>query len=347
MSQKVQKGIRILPWIAYLIIVFEILYMISPFAFYFYSIYGVPLGALSGNAKTHWLTSFVLPHYTESSVAIINIIPDIGLSTMSIGIVLFIIAFCQIYYAKFTGRGAVIGGLYRIIRHPQYTALAIIGFGATIFWSRMIVIITYVTMLFLYYYLARAEENECKTKFGASYNKYYKSTGMFLPKYFFSKLQILPKILPQKGFMRFFSIIILYCVSISLIIGISVFIRIKVLASTAVLYTENTAVISTSYMKKEKLESLYNRFSTDNRYREAIKSGNRFIVYFQPEGWNVPELPHVEGEALDDHTNNTASPGTYRAILVRAQCFDPLSIKEKHFIFNVSDRALLDCFYQQ
>ena len=83
-----------------------------------------------------------------------------------IGLALFLVGFAQIYWAKFTGRAAVELGLYRYVRHPQYVALALVGLGTTFYWSRFIVLVAYVTMLFLYYFLANHEERVCVEKFG-------------------------------------------------------------------------------------------------------------------------------------------------------------------------------------
>jgi hypothetical protein len=47
---------------SYALIALEIIIMVSPFAFYFYSIYGPFLKGLYAFPPTRWLTAFVLPH---------------------------------------------------------------------------------------------------------------------------------------------------------------------------------------------------------------------------------------------------------------------------------------------
>ena len=47
-------------WIFYLIIAFEIVYMISPFAIYYYSVYGPSLNVFHSNPYTAWLSGFFL-----------------------------------------------------------------------------------------------------------------------------------------------------------------------------------------------------------------------------------------------------------------------------------------------
>jgi hypothetical protein len=41
---------------------FEVIIMISPFAFYFYAAYGPTLKWLNHSTATAWLTGFLLPH---------------------------------------------------------------------------------------------------------------------------------------------------------------------------------------------------------------------------------------------------------------------------------------------
>jgi hypothetical protein len=71
--------------------------------------------------------------------------------------------------------------LYRWIRHPQYLFLAIAGLGLLLFWPRFFILILYVSMLFIYYLLARHEEQRMLVKHGESYRAYMDRTAMFLP----------------------------------------------------------------------------------------------------------------------------------------------------------------------
>ena len=59
------KGERLLLWattVAYLLITLEVLFMITPFALYFYGVYGPLLERLASNRFTAWSTEFFLPH---------------------------------------------------------------------------------------------------------------------------------------------------------------------------------------------------------------------------------------------------------------------------------------------
>ncbi len=93
----------------------------------------------------------------------------------------FLIGAFQVYAAKLRRKGVVTGILYRWIRHPQYLFLAIAGLGLLLFWPRFFILILYVSMLFVYYLLARYEEQRMLAKHGESYRTYMERTAMFLP----------------------------------------------------------------------------------------------------------------------------------------------------------------------
>ncbi len=165
---------------AYFLIAFEILFMILPFAVYFYSVYAPILEFLSSNPVTGWSTEFFLPHMVFTRDPVI-----VGISYLQvlfiIGLVMFLFAAIPLYYTKIFKRHMAARGLYSYIRHPQYLALGVSGFGLLLYWPRFIILIFYVTMLFVYYLLARNEEWRMKRQFGISYMEYMNTTPMFLP----------------------------------------------------------------------------------------------------------------------------------------------------------------------
>jgi protein-S-isoprenylcysteine O-methyltransferase Ste14 len=167
--------------IFYLFIGLEIIIMISPFAAYFYAGYGPLLNALYAYPATAWLTGFFLPHAVISQSDILNFINGFGRTLFSLGIIAFLVGAFQIYTAKFRRKGVVTGMLYRWIRHPQYLFLAVAGLGLLLFWPRFFILILYVSMLFIYYLLARHEEQRMLAQHGDSYRKYMERTAMFLP----------------------------------------------------------------------------------------------------------------------------------------------------------------------
>ena len=86
----------------------------------------------------------------------------------------------QIYRAKLRRADAVMGGLYRYIRHPQYLALIVASIGMVLIWPRYLVLVATVTVIFIYIVLAKVEERICLGQF-PGYADYMRQTGMFLP----------------------------------------------------------------------------------------------------------------------------------------------------------------------
>jgi protein-S-isoprenylcysteine O-methyltransferase Ste14 len=162
-------------FVVYFFITLEMLFMITPFALYYYSIDRPLLAAFLRSPFTAWLPAFFLPHLS------MEILPNIGNLIFLLGLIGFLVGAFQIYRAKFTGRGVVGGGLYRRIRHPQYLFLAIAGFGLLLTWPRFILLFIYLNMLWFYYFLARSEENRMEVRFGDGYREVKRRSWMFLP----------------------------------------------------------------------------------------------------------------------------------------------------------------------
>lgn len=166
--------------LAYCLIGIEIIVMISPFALYFYSVYAPILQGLDASPLTRWTTEFFLPHMVFLDDPLI-----LGISYLQVllvvGLLLFFSAAIPLYWGRFTGRGVVAFSFYGRIRHPQYLFLAISGFGLLLYWPRFIILMLYVTMLYVYYFLARNEEWRMQREAPNVYASYMERIPMFLP----------------------------------------------------------------------------------------------------------------------------------------------------------------------
>ena len=100
-------------WFVYVLIFFEMIYMATPFAIFFYSVYGAPLKWLNASPHTAWLIQPILPHFSQTGNPFINTIFLLSWPLMIIGLIVFLIGFIQIYWAKFSKKGGVSGGIYR------------------------------------------------------------------------------------------------------------------------------------------------------------------------------------------------------------------------------------------
>jgi len=230
-------------WILYFLTAFEFFYMASPFAIYFYSVYRPGLSFINENQVLAWLSSFFLPHIVaETSSVLLNLHNVIGAMLAVAGFLTFCVGASQVYYHKLARKGAVTGGIYNFIRHPQYVSLSICSFGLLLLWPRYIVLLTFVAMLFAYYFLAKVGESECEEKFGQSYVDYKNKTNMFLP-FKVSLVEKLPR-LPKAGLKRYLAILGLYVSTAAVSIGLANRLESWSLESLHTLYSTDSAYIS-------------------------------------------------------------------------------------------------------
>jgi protein-S-isoprenylcysteine O-methyltransferase Ste14 len=167
--------------IVFFIMAFEVMIMISPFAFFFYSVFNPVFHWLDAYSATRWLTHFFLPHMVLPPTLPLKIIRVSGSVLFIVGCATFLICALQVYLGKLFKWGIASRGIYRFIRHPQYSSLGIWGVGMAILWPRFIVLVTLSIMFMLYYFLARDEERRMTAQYGDSYREYVRSTGMFFP----------------------------------------------------------------------------------------------------------------------------------------------------------------------
>jgi protein-S-isoprenylcysteine O-methyltransferase Ste14 len=326
------KATKPIVWTVYVIIMFEMIYMSSPFAVFFYSVYGMPLKFLAENSHTAWLIRNILPHFTQTNSILINTLLYISWPLMGIGLLVFIVGFCQVYWAKFRRRGPVVGGLYRFIRHPQYAGWAIFGFGMTIFWSRMIVLIMYISMLFVYYLLAIREEKECLETYGDSYRSYLRLTGRFLPRITRKNNMRARPFLPRKGPSRVASLIAMYLIAMGGTISLGFVVRSHTLSEISARYEKNAAVVSLTPMNEKQMSSILSVTLNDQTVKYRLESlprvsrGKR-LFYIVPSEWSIPELSiesnvsrgHHHGFNPTNHGNPTSfDHNRYKMLLSRA-----------------------------
>jgi protein-S-isoprenylcysteine O-methyltransferase Ste14 len=109
----------------------------------------------------------------------------VGVAFMLAGGALVVLGWSRIhkqYWVKESGQGQLVtSGIYRFIRHPQYTGFFLITFGMMCEWATIPLILLYCLLVFLYYGLAKKEEKDMITEFGSEYEAYRKKTKMFIP----------------------------------------------------------------------------------------------------------------------------------------------------------------------
>ncbi len=106
----------------------------------------------------------------------------LGYALLFIGIGIFIKGWRQVYYARQKNQ-LVTTGLYRFVRHPQYTGLFISLFGeGIVHWPTLFSVAIFPVIVLAYYLLARREERKVLEQFGDEYRDYQTSVPMFIPR---------------------------------------------------------------------------------------------------------------------------------------------------------------------
>ena len=291
-ENRAPKKLLKLSWIPYILILFEMLYMATPFAVFFYSIYELPLKFLNSSPKTAWMLQTVFPHFVETNSVFINFLLIAGWLFMLLGLVVFIVAFIQIYYAKFTKKGAVTGGLYSIIRHPQYAAWTLFGLGMSIIWSRIIVWMMFVTMTFIYYILARAEEKECSQKFPESYLPYLQKTGMFFPRFF--NVSSDRKKISNIHINSVPLMVVSYIITMSATIFSAYVLRNHTISKMSTVHGKNYVAVSVTQMTPESVKKtvdiVFKNPDVKKEMTELFSEDEKMILYLLPQNWIVSEL---------------------------------------------------------
>ena len=102
----------------------------------------------------------------------------IGGLVMFAGFMVMLVAWRQIHRSN--GR-LVTGGLYRLVRHPQYLGIFLVMVGMIVQWPTFITLLMWPVLMIMYYRLARREEREMASQFGEEYRAYQRCVPMFLP----------------------------------------------------------------------------------------------------------------------------------------------------------------------
>lgn len=76
----------------------------------------------------------------------------------------------------------VTDGVYKYVRHPQYTGIFIITLGFMIQWPTLTTLILWPFVIAMYVRLAKQEERDVLKEFPKAYRKYMERTPMFFPR---------------------------------------------------------------------------------------------------------------------------------------------------------------------
>jgi protein-S-isoprenylcysteine O-methyltransferase Ste14 len=132
----------------------------------------IPLDHISGHLLGDLITYLGLGNGWFIVMLISNILIIFGIWMISTG-------WERVYESE--GR-LVTDGIHTYVRHPQYSGIFVITLGFMIQWPTLTTLILWPFVLWMYYRLARKEEQEALEKFPEQYRKYMQRTPMFFPK---------------------------------------------------------------------------------------------------------------------------------------------------------------------
>lgn len=325
---EIKKTRRGLFWASigfYGLVAFEFFYMFSPFAVYFYGVYGPGLEILNLSNSTSWVIRFFMPHIVRETQSFwINRHEIIGGLLFFGGLAGFAIGAGQIYWNKLTRKAeAVSGGIYQRIRHPQYLALMISSFGMVLLWPRYLVLFGFVTVCFAYFFLARTEEKVCREKF-SEYSEYFSKTGMFLPLKIERLFYNIPR--PGKRIWKIAAVIGCYIVFLLASFGTAYIIHQQSVNS---LYTysdsnQNEVYVSLGELGLNKIATLVKTAQSNTNVKERLSGYRgedyRMINYVMPTDLLVSEVPMFipEGRGPSHQNPSKLDQNRYKIIYTLA-----------------------------
>ena len=97
------------------------------------------------------------------------------------GFILLAAAWRVLYEAQQAHRLATTGP-YAYVRHPQYVGFILIMLGFLFQWPKLITLLMFPILVYMYVRLARREERDVSAEFGETYLRYAKGTPAFFPR---------------------------------------------------------------------------------------------------------------------------------------------------------------------
>ncbi len=116
------------------------------------------------------LSPWMHEHFGHTAAAL-------GTMMSLVGVALIAIGWGQIHRAEHL----VQTGLYRYIRHPQYTGIFLFTLGWILHWPSVITLAIWPVLVAAYVWLSRLEERQAIDQFGSPYRDYMARTKRFIP----------------------------------------------------------------------------------------------------------------------------------------------------------------------
>jgi hypothetical protein len=181
--------------------------------------------------------------------------------------------------------------------------------------------LTFVTVTFAYYALARAEERECSAKFGKPYDDYLERTWMLVP-FDTTIARRLPK-LRLAGARR---LAVMLCVYVALLLASAVIanaLRHWSVRSLYATYTDDTAIISLTSLDEPSMRRIADDALAHPPIARALTedradSEARFILYILPAEWFMSDIPMSMEGNRGHHQPSAYDENRVKVLVMRA-----------------------------
>ena len=101
----------------------------------------------------------------------------VGTALSLTGIAFIAVGWTQIHRAE----SLVTTGIYRWMRHPQYSGIFLFTLGWLLHWPSIVTLLLWPILIGAYVWLALFEERQAREEFGAAYDAYAEKTKRFVP----------------------------------------------------------------------------------------------------------------------------------------------------------------------
>jgi len=150
-----------------------------PLTIYFLSSYTDVSSDLFGHQQSH-LWAFLLNRAGVLPMQwAVYAVMTLSMTFITIGVIVVVFGWRQIYLAR---ADLVTDGIYRYVRHPQYTGFFLVILGFLIQWPTLITLAMAPILLWMYLRLARREEAVMIDQFGKTYRHYMTQVNGFIPR---------------------------------------------------------------------------------------------------------------------------------------------------------------------
>lgn len=160
---------------AYLVALFTEMFGVPLTIYLLGSLLGVELG-LSGLEGHLWAALLARTGLVSLEDAVAGVMA-LTAALIILGLALMACGWWQVWRS----RGALATtGLYRFVRHPQYTGFLLVVVAFLVQWPTIITLVMFPILIFQYYRLAKREEAELADRFGEEWVRYQERTPMLV-----------------------------------------------------------------------------------------------------------------------------------------------------------------------